>query len=89
MRGLVCTACGSNDMLEEGSYFICQYCGTKFLRETTKAASFDIDNRIKDLLKRADLYWRHNKRQQAIALYRQILELDAKCAIAKERLGRR
>lgn len=89
MRRLICTACGSNEMYEDGVYLICQYCGSKFLRETTKAASFEKDARIKDLMKRADLYWRHNKRQQAIALYRQILELDAKCAIARERLGRR
>ena len=86
MEGLYCTSCGGNSFTEEGRYYVCQYCGTKFLRSSSGAASFDKSERLHDLLKRADLYWRHNKLQQAKALYRQALELDANCAEALKRM---
>lgn len=92
MQGLVCTSCGANDFAEDGKYYICNYCGTRYLREmrsTAGAASIEKEGRLSDLLKRADLYWRHNRKQQAVALYKQALELDANCSIANERIRRR
>ncbi len=89
MRQLVCSACGSNELIENGRYYVCQYCGTKFERETPRAASFDKTKRLNDLLKRADLYYRNGRKTQAISLYRQALELDARCEIAKQRINGR
>lgn len=89
MNELICKSCGANDLVEDGRYYVCQYCGARFLREVVRAASFEKQARLNDLLKRADLDWRHNWWQQAINLYRQAHELDANCETAKERLGRR
>ena len=85
MQGLICSSCGSNSFDVVGDMYVCQYCGTKFPRNKPKIASFDNGDRIDNLLKRADLYWKRGKRAQAIALYRQVLELDASCEIAKQR----
>ena len=86
MQSLICTSCGANSFIDDGKYYICQYCGTRFLRTASGAASFEKTERLRDLLKRADLYWRHNRLQQAKALYRQALELDANCTEALRRL---
>ena len=89
MQSLICGSCGSNDFEKVGRFYVCRYCGTKMLSEVPEAASIDRSGRIADLLKRADLYWRHNRKAQAASLYRQILELDASCAIAKQRINGR
>ena len=91
MKTLICSACGGNELLEENGMYVCQHCGTKFVREKSdvanelRAASLDKDPRIADMLKRADIYWRHGNTAQAKALYRQILELDSSCAEARQR----
>lgn len=30
MKEVVCKRCGANSLREEGNYYICEYCGTKF-----------------------------------------------------------
>lgn len=37
MNAIVCTKCGSNDMVERGDSYICKHCGTKFAKQQTKA----------------------------------------------------
>ena len=88
MRQVVCSACGSNSLKEEGRFFVCEYCGTRFAKEQGEhgAASTDSTSAIEDMLKRADMYWRHSRFAQARDLYRKVLELDANCDIARERV---
>ena len=31
---LICERCGANELQEEGNYFVCPYCGSRFLKET-------------------------------------------------------
>ena len=92
MKTLTCSACGGNELIEQEGMYVCQFCGTKFVKEKSdvdnelRAASLDKDPRIADMLKRADIYWRHGNQAQAKALYRQILELDSRCEIARQRV---
>ena len=36
MKQIVCEVCGSNGIIKEDGYFICQYCGTKYSLEDAK-----------------------------------------------------
>lgn len=36
MKQIVCEVCGSNGLIKEDGYFICQYCGTKYSLEDAK-----------------------------------------------------
>lgn len=89
MDALKCPSCGSVtlDKISEG--YRCPYCGTVLMRDTSKAASLHNENRVSEMLTKADIFWRHDKKQQARAIYRQILELDANCAEAIARLRER
>lgn len=33
MKAFVCDLCGSNELLKEGEYFVCQYCHTKYSKD--------------------------------------------------------
>ncbi len=86
MKMLRCVACGGNKLIEEDGRYICTFCGTEFVKENIAAADFDKQKRINDMLKRADIYWRHGKKLQAKKLYNQVLQLDARCKIALDRV---
>lgn len=86
MRILICESCGSNDLERDGAFFVCRYCGTRMVSDVPAAASINNDARIADILKRADLYWKHGRKAQAASLYRQVLELDATCEVARQRV---
>ena len=34
LKVIICERCGANELLEEGKYYVCAYCGSKFLKET-------------------------------------------------------
>ena len=36
MKALVCEVCGSNDVIKQDGYFVCQYCGTKYTVEEAR-----------------------------------------------------
>ena len=36
MKAIVCELCGSNDILKQGDFFVCQHCGTKYTVEEAK-----------------------------------------------------
>ena len=33
LKVLICERCGANELNEEGKYYVCAYCGSKFLKE--------------------------------------------------------
>ncbi len=41
MVGLVCKFCGSNDFVNEGDFFVCQYCGSKYTSDEAHHAIAD------------------------------------------------
>ena len=45
MKKIQCEACGSNDFLKQGGYFVCQSCGCKYNIEDVQALLKD-DNGI-------------------------------------------
>lgn len=51
MTPLKCDLCGSQDIVKDGDYFVCQHCGTKYTLETAKQMMFGgtvkIDNNDK------------------------------------------
>lgn len=36
MKAIVCELCGSNDIVKQGEFFVCQHCGTKYTVEEAK-----------------------------------------------------
>lgn len=36
MKAIVCELCGSNDIVKQGDFFVCQHCGTKYTTEEAK-----------------------------------------------------
>lgn len=46
MAAIVCELCGSNDVVKEGGFFVCQHCGTKYSLEEAKKmlGTVQIDN---------------------------------------------
>ena len=94
MKMLICKACGGNELYESEGEYVCRFCGTRFLkwpedRRPRPAVLFGRGRGIDDMLLRADRFWRLGMIAQAKAVYKQILEQDATCAIARKRLGGR
>ena len=46
MNAIMCELCGSNDVMKQGDYFVCQHCGTKYSLEDAKKliGTVKIDN---------------------------------------------
>lgn len=40
MKPLICDLCGSNEVVKDGAYFVCQYCDTKYTIETARQMMF-------------------------------------------------
>ena len=36
MNAIMCELCGSNDVVKQGDYFVCQHCGTKYSLEDAR-----------------------------------------------------
>ena len=34
LKVIICERCGANELIEEEKYYVCAYCGSKFLKET-------------------------------------------------------
>lgn len=86
MKMLVCTACGSNELISKGNRYVCPYCGSQFVKNTPGVSSVNRSSEIEEMLRRADMFWRHNNKLRAKQIYRQILELDSTCDIARQRV---
>ena len=51
MEKLACEACGSKDLIKQGDYYVCQYCGVKYTVSEIKnmLGTIKIDNTDKDI----------------------------------------
>ena len=87
MKEMRCASCGGIGLTEKNGYYVCEFCGTRFKRETSdvSAAAIDQSENVKHLLKRADMYWSAGMRDRAKLLYEQILEIDATNETARQR----
>ena len=46
MKLIKCELCGSNQLVKQGDYFVCQFCGTKYAPEAAKKLIVDIASPI-------------------------------------------
>ena len=87
IRQLRCPSCNSIDFVEEGRFYVCQYCGGKLDRGSCAiTATVSTADSVSELLSRANLYWDLGNTDRARQLYRQVLDIDATNEIARQRL---
>lgn len=75
MKRIACEACGSTDLAYKDGYFVCQYCGSRFLPEVDLP---DRAEEVKDLLAEADELFEADRYDAAVRLYDKALRLDPK-----------
>ena len=46
MKVIKCELCGNNQLVKQGDYFVCQFCGTKYAPEAAKKLLVAIDNSV-------------------------------------------
>lgn len=46
MKAIKCELCGSNELIKQEDYFVCQFCGTKYTPEAAKKLIIDLNNPI-------------------------------------------
>ena len=46
IKAIKCELCGSNELVKQDDYFVCQFCGTKYTPEAAKKLIIDIQNPI-------------------------------------------
>lgn len=88
IRALKCELCGSNDVIKENGYFVCQHCGTKYSIEEARkmvlegiidikgTVSIDRSIELKNLLELARRSRKENNSENAHRYYDQILIAD-------------
>ncbi|MBR6657840.1 MAG: TFIIB-type zinc finger domain-containing protein [Oscillospiraceae bacterium] len=83
MKALQCEMCGSQDMVKQDGYFVCQYCGTKYSVEEAKkmmvegTVKVDNSDELKNLYQLARSAKEHDNRQNAAKYYDMVLAKDA------------
>ena len=79
MKAITCELCGSNDVIKQGEYFICQSCGTKYEPEATKKLVIEIDGTAKldNLYTLARRAREEDNSENAAKYYGQILEYNS------------
>lgn len=82
MKALVCEVCGSNEILKDGDYFVCQSCGTKYTTESVKkllvegTVTVDSSNRYSNALVLARRAREEGNAEDAEKYYNEVLILD-------------
>lgn len=88
MRAIVCELCGSNDLVKDGSVYVCQHCGTKYTTEearkllveasVTVVGPIGVDGiaGVDNLLRRASDFEGRGDYERAIEYYDRVLDLD-------------
>ncbi len=76
MKKFVCEMCGSNDLLKQDEFYVCQNCGTKYTTEEAKKMMIEIDNskKLANLYERARKSMEVDDRHHAAEYYKQILD---------------
>ncbi len=76
MKALVCEMCGSNDVVKQDGYYVCQNCGTKYSVEEAKKMMVEIDNskKLENLYTRARKSIEVDDLEHAAEYYKQILD---------------
>ena len=86
MKTVACKSCGANELLEDNGYYVCKYCGTKFLitedDKPLKESVIDLNNDVERLLQRCK-----EEPERARKCAERILEIDPTNVEAKRILG--
>lgn len=86
MKEFACRSCGSNDLYEENGYFVCRYCGAKYLKndddKPVKESVIDLNSDVEKLLRRC-----REEPDRAKKCAERILEIDPSNEEAKKILG--
>lgn len=46
MKAIVCEMCGSNDVLKDGDFYVCQVCGTKYTPENARKLMVEVEGKV-------------------------------------------
>lgn len=80
MNAIMCELCGSNDVVKQGEYFVCQHCGTKYSLEDAKkligTVKIDSSDELKNLYELARRAKSDENRENAQKYYEMILVKD-------------
>lgn len=80
MKAIVCELCGSNDIVKQGEFYICQHCGTKYSLEEAKkllgTVKIDTSEELKNLYQLARRARNDDNSENAQKYYEQILVKD-------------
>ncbi len=76
MKALQCEMCGSQEMIKQDGYFVCQHCGTKYSVEEAKKMMIEIDNskKLANLYERARKSLEVDDLEHAAEYYKEILD---------------
>lgn len=77
MKAMVCELCGSNDIVKQDDYFVCQHCGTKYTLEEAKkllgTVKIDTSEELENLFELARRARETNDSESAAKYYDSIL----------------
>lgn len=80
MQALMCELCGSNDVVKQDGFFVCQHCGTKYTVEEARkllgTVRIDTTEEVKNLYQIARRARDNNNAENAQKFYDQILVKD-------------
>jgi len=89
MKVIKCELCGSNELVKEEGFFICQYCKTKYTVEEARklliegvvevAGTVQVDrsNEVENSLKNARRAYEDKNFEEAYSLYTNVLSIDS------------
>ena len=79
MVKIVCELCGSNKLIKDGEFFVCQSCETKYTTEQARnlivegTVKIDHSDEIENILKNADNTFLDGNYVEAFSLYSKVL----------------
>jgi hypothetical protein len=80
MKKIACEACGSTDLVKQGDYFVCQYCGVKYtqadIKKTLGTVRIDNAEKVNNLYQLARRARDDKKNEDAVRYYDMILLED-------------
>lgn len=85
MKAIICEICGSNELVKDGEFFVCQYCGTRYTPESARkmfaaisgTVKIDRTSEFESLMKNAARAYGARNYPEAEALFLQALTIDA------------